>query len=258
MQGRMTPAGLWAAEGGAAKGGAGDELVLLLHGLGATASVWRGVARALAAQGRRWLAPDLRGHGRSPSDGPFGYGNHAADLSVLLDGQDMARVTILGHSFGGVVGATLASGLFGPPPARVIALGVKTDWTADEVVGALAMATRPARVFATQDEAQARYLKLSGLHGMVDAAAPETEGGIRRQGDGWALAMDPRVFGAVGPDIPALLTACQCPLHLAAGADDPMASPETMRRLDPAAWLLPGLPHNAHVAGPDAVAALIG
>lgn len=253
MQGRMTRSGLWAAEGGA-----GDALVVLLHGLGATAAVWHGLVPSLEARGCRWLAPDLRGHGRSPSGGPFGYGNHAADIAALLAEQDMERVTVLGHSFGGVVGATLASGLFGPVPARVIALGVKTDWTEDEVTGAQALATRPVRAFATEDEAQARYLKLSGLHGLVTPEAPEAEAGIRQQAEGWAPAMDPRVFSAVGPDIPALLAACRAPLQLVAGTEDPMANPETMRRIDPAARLLPGLPHNAHVADPGAVVALLG
>lgn len=252
----MTGTGLWTAQGGA-----GAELVVLLHGLGATAAVWHGVARELAARGRRWLAPDLRGHGRSPSAGPFGYGNHAADVAALLVGQDMGRVTVLGHSFGGVVAALLGSGLFGPAPARVVTLGVKTDWTQAEIEGALAMAARPARRFASRDEALARYLKMSGLDGLVTPDAPETEGGIRPEGvgadEGWVLAMDPGVFGAVGPDIAALLADCRAPLHMAAGADDPMASPDSMRRLDPGAVLLPGLPHNAQVADPVAVADLV-
>lgn len=248
----MTPSGLWVAEGGA-----GEGLVVLLHGLGATAAVWHGVARELEGRGRRWLAPDLRGHGRSPSAGPFGYGMHAADIAALLAGQDMARVTVLGHSFGGVVGAVLGSGLFGPLPARVVALGVKTDWTAAETEGARTLAARPAKLFPGRAEAMARYLKLSGLDGLVPPDAPETEGGILPQGDGWALAMDARVFGAVGPSVPDLLAAARAPLHLAAGAADPMASPDTMRRLDPGAVLLAGLPHNAHVADPRAVADLI-
>ena len=88
--------------------------------------------------------------------------------------------------------------------------------------------------------------------------APEVARGVVAGPQGWALAMDPRVYAAVGPAIPDLLAACRAPLHLAAGADDPMASPDTMRRLDPRAILLPGLPHNAHVADAAAVAALIG
>jgi pimeloyl-ACP methyl ester carboxylesterase len=239
------------------QGGTGDRLAVLLHGLGATAAVWRGVAAALQARGWRWIAPDLRGHGRSPSAGPFGYGMHAADVAGLLAAEDMDRVAVLGHSFGGVVACLLGSGLFGPLPARIVALGVKTDWTEAEVAGAAAMATRPGKTFATRAEAMDRYLKVSGLAGLVPPDAPETEGGIFETPQGWALAMDPRAYAAVGPDIPALMAACRAPLDLAAGADDPMASPATMRRLDPRAVLLPGLPHNAHVADPAAAAALL-
>jgi pimeloyl-ACP methyl ester carboxylesterase len=238
-------------------GGQGTDLVVLLHGLGATAAVWRGVADRVAARGRRWLAPDLRGHGRTVGPGPYGYGMQAADLAALLAVEDPARVTLLGHSFGGVVAALAASGLFGPVPARVIALGVKTDWLEAEVAGAQALAIRPARTFATRAEAMDRYLKVSGLSGLIAPDAPETEGGIHPQGDGWALAMDPGVHAAVGPDVPAILSAVRCPLRLAAGACDPMASPATMRRIDPGAVQLPGLPHNAHVADPGAVVALL-
>jgi pimeloyl-ACP methyl ester carboxylesterase len=240
------------------RGGQGDRLAVLLHGLGATGAVWHGVARALARRGWRWMAPDLRGHGRSPHGGPFGYGMHAADLAGLLAAEDPGATVLLGHSFGGVVAALAASGLFGPVPARVVALGVKTDWSAAEVAQAQAQAGRPGRVFATRAEALDRYLKVSGLAGLIGPDAPEAEGGIRAQGEGWALAMDPGVFGAVGPDVPAILAAVRCPLRLAAGAEDPMVSPATMRRLDPGAILLPGLPHNAHVANPEAVAALLG
>lgn len=234
-----------------------SDLVVLLHGLGATGAVWRGVGAVLDRRGLRWIAPDLRGHGAHASPGPWGYGNHAADIAALLAGQDMTRVTVLGHSFGGVVGAVLAGGLFGPPPARLIALGVKTDWTEAEVAGARALASRPGRVFATRAEAQARYLKVAGLDGLVAPDAPETARGVVKTAQGWALAMDARAYGAVGPDIPALLAAVRCPLRLAAGSADPMASPATMRRIDPGAVLLPGLPHSAHVADPAAVAALL-
>lgn len=234
-----------------------ERLAVLLHGLGAAGAVWHRVAQVLEGRGWRCLAPDLRGHGAAASAGPFGYGNHAADIAALLAGQDMAHVTVLGHSFGGVVGAVLAGGLFGPPPARLIALGVKTDWSEAEVAGARAMAARPGKTFATRAEAQDRYLKVSGLHGLIAPDAPEAAGGIIETADGWALAMDPRVFGAVGPDIPALLAAAACPLRLAAGADDPMATPATMQRIDPGAILLPGLPHNAHVVAPRTVADLL-
>ena len=243
------------------KGGKGDRLVVLLHGLGATGAVWRGVIPLIEARGLRWIAPDLRGHGASASDGPFGMGNHAADVSALIAGEDPAAVTVLGHSFGGVVGAVLAGGLFGPAPARLIALGVKTDWTTDEVASAQAQAHKPAKVFDSWDAAQDRFLKVSGLFGLVARDSPLAARGVREGPDGFTLAMDPRVFSAVslpdGKAVVDLLAQVQCPLTLAAGGADPMVNPATMRQIDAAARFLPDLPHNAHVADPAAVAALL-
>ena len=48
------------------RGGDGDRTVLLLHGQGATAAVWRLVQQALQERGTlRWLSADLGGHGGS-------------------------------------------------------------------------------------------------------------------------------------------------------------------------------------------------
>ncbi|MCB1388017.1 MAG: alpha/beta fold hydrolase [Rhodobacteraceae bacterium] len=239
------------------RGGAGEGLVVLLHGLGATAAVWRGVGAALAAKGLRWLAPDLRGHGRSPVGGRYGFGNHAADVSALLADEEMTRVTILGHSFGGVVGALVAGGLFGPVPARVVTLGVKQRWNDDEIAGARALSLRPARTFATRDEAQERYARVAGLDGLVSVDAPELAGGVRAVPGGFALAMAPGVFGAVGPSVEAILRGARAPLRMAAGSLDPMVALAEMVTIDPGAVLLDGLPHNAHVVAPDRVAALL-
>lgn len=238
-------------------GGQGERLAVLIHGLGATGAVWRGVAARLAAQGWRWIAPDLRGHGRSPLDGPFGFDDHAADIARLIAAEDPAQVHVLGHSFGGVVGATLASGRHGPLPARLVTLAVKTDWSPEDIAGMRAQAARPVRVFATQAEAQERYMKVSGLHGLVPADAPEARAGIRAVPGGWALAMVPAVGDVGDTDVPTTFRAVRCPLRMAAGTADAMASPATMRALDPGAVFLPGLPHNAHVADPGTVAALL-
>lgn len=252
MRGERDAGGLWVE-----RGGAGDGLVVLLHGLGATAAVWRGVAARIEARGLRWIAPDFRGHGRSVAQGPFGFGMHAADIARLLAPEDASRITILGHSFGGVVGALVASGLFGPVPARLVTLGVKIDWSEAEIAGAQTAALRPVGVMATRDEALERHAKMAGLAGLVAPDAPELDGGIRPQDAGFALAMAPGVFGAVGPSVEAILRLARAPLTMTAGSGDPMVTLDAMRRIDPGARLLPGLPHNAHVADPEAVAALL-
>jgi len=235
------------------RGGTGETLVVLLHGLGANCAVW---SRMTEIAGRswsgRWLAPDFRGHGGSPAQGPFGYGAHAADIADLIKNEDPAKVTLAGHSFGGVIAALAGSGLYGPPVADIAAFGVKVVWSAEETAKAHEMAARPAKTFATREEAIERALKLAGLSGLADATSDVTEAGIVADGPGWRVAFDPRVFGAVGPSVPDLLRLAPN-LRLAAGDKDPMVSLADMRALDRAARTFPGAGHNVHWEAPDAV-----
>ncbi len=235
-------------------GGTGDPLLLLLHGLGATAAVWRRLLPLVAQSWPgRWAAPDLRGHGLSMSEAPYGYAVHAADVAELAAELDAPRVTVLGHSFGGVVGAVLGSGWYGVDVDRVVGVGVKIDWTDDEVGRARAMSVRPPQVFATAVEAADRHVKLAGLHGLVDPVDPVAQAGVRRADGGWVAAFDPRAFAAVGPPVETILSRCAAPLRLAAGSGDPMVGPDAMRRIDPGAVVLDGVGHNAHWEAPEQV-----
>ncbi|MFC5287365.1 alpha/beta fold hydrolase [Actinokineospora guangxiensis] len=67
--------------------------------------------RSLAADhlpGHRVIAPDLRGHGRSPSLPPWTLEQHAADVLAVLDAYGIERAALMGHSYGGVVALHLA------------------------------------------------------------------------------------------------------------------------------------------------------
>jgi pimeloyl-ACP methyl ester carboxylesterase len=139
----------------------------------------------------------------------------------------------------------------------VVALGVKIDWTVEEVAGARRMAARSPQVFPTAGEAADRHLKLAGLHELVDPADPVARAGVRVADGGWVAALDPRAFGAVGPSVETVLSRCEAPLRLAAGSGDPLVSLETMRRVDPDAVVIDEAGHNAHWEAPDAVWRLI-
>ncbi|MGY1726115.1 alpha/beta fold hydrolase [Geodermatophilus sp. SYSU D01062] len=235
-------------------GGSGGDLLLLLHGLGATGAVWD---RLVPLVERDWpgscAVPDLRGHGRSVAEPPYGYAVHAADAASVAADLGATRVTVLGHSFGGVVGAVLAGGWYGVDVVRVVAVGVKIDWTPDEEAGAHRMAARPPQVFPTAAEAAARHLRLAGLTGLVDPSSEVALAGVREVAGGFAPALDPRAFGAVGPPVEEVLSRAVAPLRLAAGSADPMVGLDAMRRVDSGAILLEGAGHNAHWEAPEAV-----
>ena len=51
---------------------------------------------------------DLRGHGRSTSDGPWSIAQHVTDLLDTMDAHGLASVDVLGHSYGGAIALALA------------------------------------------------------------------------------------------------------------------------------------------------------
>jgi pimeloyl-ACP methyl ester carboxylesterase len=81
----------------------GDRRALLLHGLTSDGATWWRLASELADQGWMVLAPDLRGHGRSPAAIAYDLPTLAADVEVLGDGWQL----VVGHSLGGAVAAHL-------------------------------------------------------------------------------------------------------------------------------------------------------
>jgi pimeloyl-ACP methyl ester carboxylesterase len=228
--------------------------VLLLHGLGATGAVWDGL---IALPGYRWLAPDLPGHGGSRRLGRYSFGGLAAAVAEAL--PETGPLLVVGHSLGGVVAAALATGWFGLDVAGVVALGVKVEWSDDDLAKAAAMAARPPRVFESREDAERGYLKIAGLSGLApaDPAGLVELAGPAEGAAGWRLALDPAAFAVGAPDMRGLLGAARCPVVLAAGEHDPMSRPGQLTALDAGAVQLPGRGHNAHVEDPGAVLGLL-
>jgi lipase len=78
---------------------AGPPLVCL-HGVTAHGERFRRLAT------ERWtrfrvVAPDLRGHGRSGDEPPWGFETHVADVLETMDALGVERADFAGHSFGG-------------------------------------------------------------------------------------------------------------------------------------------------------------
>ncbi|WP_327292533.1 alpha/beta fold hydrolase [Streptomyces sp. NBC_01198] len=81
-------------------GPAGGPPLLLLHALGENRGSWSAVAAALAADGRRTVAPDLRGHGDSDHPGDYAFEAMRDDVCALLDALAIDEVDIVAHSLG--------------------------------------------------------------------------------------------------------------------------------------------------------------
>jgi len=238
------------------EGGSGEPLLVLLHGLGATGDVWGGWRPLLAQRWRgRWLAPDLPGHGGSPPLAAYTFEGLAAAVAGIV--PPSSRVVVLGHSLGGVVGLALASGRFGVPVQAVIGLGIKVVWTGEDLDRAQAAARRPSAWFASREEAAARYLRVSGLVGLLPASDPAVDAGLREQDGRWRLTMDPGAFAVGAPDMAQLLARSQAPVTLARGEHDPMNTDEQLARLGAPMLTLPGLGHNARVENPELSIALL-
>jgi pimeloyl-ACP methyl ester carboxylesterase len=237
-------------------GGSGEPLLVLLHGLGATGDVWAGWRPLLARQWPgRWLAPDLPGHGGSPPLAAYTFDGFAAAVAGVV--QPGSRVVVLGHSLGGVVGLALASGRFPVAVQAVIGLGIKVSWTDQDLDRARALARRPPAWFASRDEAAARYLRVSGLAGLLPADDQAVNAGLREQDGRWRLAMDQATFAVGAPAMADLLAQSQATVTLARGERDPMNTDQELASLGVPAVTLPGLGHNAHVENPELSVALL-
>ncbi|HUQ43994.1 MAG TPA: alpha/beta fold hydrolase [Candidatus Limnocylindria bacterium] len=93
-----------------------DSPVLLVHGVTSNAGIWWRVAPALAAAGRRVVAVDMPGHGRTDRtrSRSHRFADTAAELTAFVRaaGLDVPALAVVGHSWGGMVTAHLpAAGL---------------------------------------------------------------------------------------------------------------------------------------------------
>jgi 3-oxoadipate enol-lactonase len=237
--------------------GAG-AVVLMLHGLGGTTSVFQVQAEALSAT-YRVVRMDFCGAGRSPAWPDISLAAHAEDALAVLDTLGIARATVVAHSMGTVVARLVAArrpevvqglALLAPtrtpvPPMvqqrqRDRASRLRTGGTAaivDEVLGdAIGPATR------TRHPVRAAFVRE-----LVLRQDPE---GFARNYEAAAAAGDP---GALPAALPALLVG---------GADDQLGSVDVARALEatsPAARsvIAPESGHSIPIEAPDYTTAVL-
>lgn len=237
-------------------GGDGETTYLLLHGLGATGAVWRGVRDIIEEKKLgRWIIPDMRGHGRSDWATSYGLGEHSNDMAELL--RDHEKIIIVGHSMGGLIGLSMATGWFGLNIVGIVVIGTMINWNDGDTERLNALAEKPSRWFDTKDEAVERYLKVSGLYGVVSPDDPMIASGLRQDGGKYRLAADNATGTIGGPWMSMLMSVVECPIILAAGEHDPIVNAENYRPHDENAIAIPGVAHNAQVEDPAAVWGLV-
>ncbi|MBM4727526.1 alpha/beta fold hydrolase [Rhodococcus hoagii] len=85
----------------------GAPEVLALHGLTGHGRRWDALGTGQLGD-TRIIAPDLRGHGRSPWTPPWGLDTHVGDLVGVLDEHTTGPVVVVAHSYGGAIALHLA------------------------------------------------------------------------------------------------------------------------------------------------------
>jgi pimeloyl-ACP methyl ester carboxylesterase len=107
--------------------GAGDDVVLLVHGWPQHWYEWRHVFAPLAER-HRVVAVDLRGFGWTDAP-PAGYAKEslAGDVLAVLDALGIERLKLIGHDWGGWIGFLMC--LRAPERfERFLALGITHPW----------------------------------------------------------------------------------------------------------------------------------
>ena len=84
--------------------------VLLLHGKNFSAAYWEPTIRAFLSQGFRVVAPDQIGFGKSSKPAAYQFTFHALarNTRALLEAIKIGRVSVIGHSMGGMLASRFA------------------------------------------------------------------------------------------------------------------------------------------------------
>lgn len=229
-----------------------SRTILVLHGLMGRASTWWSHSRWLADFGRV-VGVDARGHGDSPASGPWRTERFVADLVEVVEALELAPVTVIGHSMGGLHGWELAASR----PDLVSALVVEDmapdhrgrtpdDWTA---------------WFAAMPAAFASVAAVRDAFGHPRASAGEYLAECVREGpDGYRLLTDPEEAGRIAAewgrrDFWPGVRAVRCPTLLLQAEESPIAGEQmplmASAMTDARHVLVPGTGHLLHDDAPD-------
>lgn len=147
--------------------------VLAIHGVTGHGARWRRFADTELPDARV-LAPDLRGHGRSPWTPPWHLEQHVADLVSVLERHAVhaeAPALVIGHSLGGALACRLATAR--PDLVRAVLLLDPAQGLAPELCATIADQT--IRYFDFTSPEEARQEKKAGAWARVPDAVLDAE-----------------------------------------------------------------------------------
>lgn len=188
--------------------------LILIHGHPFDRSMWQPQVAAVAAAGRRVLAPDLRGYGASTVvAGKTTFDRFAADLAALLDHLAIEEIVLAGLSMGGQIAMEFCRSHGTRVRGLVLAATFETAESGDGRQARLAMAERLeaegmdgyAREVLTKMMAPENVAAMPGIAAAVMAMMRNTDA------RGAAAALRGRAerppYGEVlaGLDVPALI-----------------------------------------------------
>ncbi len=263
-------------------GNSGAPPLLLVHGGRDHCRNWDWVATALR---RDWhvLAPDLRGHGDSQwsPDGNYTIAGYVYDLAQLIHQQELAPVTIIAHSLGGVIALRYA-GIYpdcvrklvaieglGASPKRLAERSRRVipermqDWITEQ----RALSGRMPRRYASIEDAFKR-MQEENQHLSPEQAGHLTQYGVNQNEDGtysWKfdnyLRADPP-YEMTGAEIEELWRRIRCPTLLVYGkesrASDPLNDGRARHFQDANVVAIENAGHWVHHDRLDAFLDLIG
>src|SRR5947209_12031906 len=232
-------------------GNPGAPPLLLVHGGRDHCRNWDWVASALR---RDWhvLAPDLRGHGDSQwsPDGNYSMAAYIYDLAQLIDQQELAPVTVVAHSLGGMI--TLRyTGIYPETVRRLVAiegLGVTPKTMIERAKQPIAermrrwideqraLSGRLPRRYASIEDALKR-MQEANAHLSPEQAPHLTQHGVNQNEDGtysWKFdnyVRADRPYGLTQAETEQLWQRIACPTLLVYGKESWASNPEQDGRI---------------------------
>jgi pimeloyl-ACP methyl ester carboxylesterase len=212
-------------------GEAANPPLVLLHGGAAHAHWWDHIAPILA-HNYRVIALDLRGHGDSAWTIPAAYeiDDYVADVAALVDTLELAPMTLLGHSLGGLI--TLAYAIAQPQLLRgLIVVDMRARLRTSRYMRLLQ--AMPAPVYQDEQDLLRRFRLLPAdtqaspqlLHAIAQhSVRPMMDKKLQLKSDRAALTRAPR-------DLEGQLSRLTCPTLFIRGQDSRYLSARALAEL---------------------------